>query len=795
MKKKNLIILLIIPFVIALIGIAAVNVTFNTFYSDISAIEWEYEEVEAFSKYKKHILNAKAVTSDNALIDDGNHLVWKIENKDGSILDPIAKIEINQGITYLVPITEGEVIITCSNFKGNVFKRMIAYIYGDGVITITPVLKSSQNNIDPNNYYGQYDLDGNNKVLTTIKLKYTCIPDDLYQSCVINTSSNISYKLNDRQIELAIDPMSDIIDSFVTITSKDITSTYYFKLVKNGVNVYSYSDLMYCTNKSEAGEIVVLRKSLESLENYTNSSDEAIALFGNYSNKKFDFKKDVYRFKTTFNNEFIKGWNEFVKGNSLYSPISDEVIAGIRVQKDFYGNGYTINLHNLAYPSLIKEVERDGNVYKIPTLDTTDLFRGPLPFYTLGNYHSMPLVTSYGQDNIGMYVDGNNIIINDLNLKNCDMPQSLSFLETVGTVMEINGDNNRVVNCRLSNGKNVLRSFSSNNLVIDNSYLSNSMNFLITTGSNEYKPIDDNKTIAYLDNDVMKNSTILEYLSPNGVGDTILNNYLKGSYNDIDKMRNQLLEVQNILNPDETLEYKGSMVINDTYFYKSGLASIALESLFNGPFLYTASPSFISSMFSQLEIESRPLVPYTATNISGLSYPVSVELKGNTRFYDYKRTDEIDLSGLIDENISKIAKEVLGEERDVDIDDIFPLIPLLTKEAVKPANNAITTSEGKSYMNVPIAYYGGALNKSMVITDNLEGNIRLKGIKVDFFNDYLNLTSNTTNYMAIIKDIMVKCVTVVTGFEPFEFVCCEANGYLFGETPNISDLIANAKGV
>ena len=37
-----------------------------------------------------------------------------------------------------------------------------------------------------------------------------------------------------------------------------------------------------------------------------------------------------------------------------------------------------------------------------------------------------------------------------------------------------------------------------------------------------------------------------------------------------------------------------------------------------------------------------------------------------------------------------------------------------------------------------------------------------------------------------------KCVVVTTGFEPFKFVCMKNNGYLFGETPNIKDLINNA---
>ena len=49
--------------------------------------------------------------------------------------------------------------------------------------------------------------------------------------------------------------------------------------------------------------------------------------------------------------------------------------------------------------------------------------------------------------------------------------------------------------------------------------------------------------------------------------------------------------------------------------------------------------------------------------------------------------------------------------------------------------------------------------------------------------------------MSMMKDIMLKAVTIVSGYEPFRFVCIKGNGYLFGETPKVSDLIANAKGV
>ena len=42
--------------------------------------------------------------------------------------------------------------------------------------------------------------------------------------------------------------------------------------------------------------------------------------------------------------------------------------------------------------------------------------------------------------------------------------------------------------------------------------------------------------------------------------------------------------------------------------------------------------------------------------------------------------------------------------------------------------------------------------------------------------------------------MMLKSVTVVTGYEPFKFICMKGNGYLYDETPKVSDLIENAKG-
>jgi hypothetical protein len=100
--------------------------------------------------------------------------------------------------------------------------------------------------------------------------------------------------------------------------------------------------------------------------------------------------------------------------------------------------------------------------------------------------------------------------------------------------------------------------------------------------------------------------------------------------------------------------------------------------------------------------------------------------------------------------------------------------------------------DGQNYVNVPIAYYGGGINLSTV---NYTGELyddRFVELKIDLLENYLDYqgSGQASQYL----NIMLKSVTVVTGFEPFKFVCVKADGYLFNEKPLVSDLISNAKG-
>lgn len=791
--KKNLIILLLIPFIIALLGVVAINTTYTIVDNDIVGIKWSYNDVEVFEKDKEYALIAEGINEKNYPAGKGNNLVW-------SVNDPkYGECVLKNSLWYFIPKEEGECILTCSNEKGNVSKWMKVIIFerGTSVVIVQDTNKSSQNNIDPLTYYGEYDFEGGRKVPATFTIDIKVTPENPGSELFVEASSdNVSVDLSKKQVTITGSGEAYFTISGTTGENKTKSMTYSFNVVDEGVNVYDYDDLLNCTNKSSEGEVVVLRKSFESIDYLENNNDSSVVCFGNYNekNKSFSFDNEVYRFTTTYNKNYIDQWNNYIKSQGGSNLISDQIVVGLRVQKDFYGNGYTINMHNLTYPSdeIIQVV--DGQTISIPTLNPKDLFRGPLPFYALGDPNNMPFVKAFGQDNIGMYVDGDNITINDINLRNCDFGNMMSNLNTVGTVLETHGNNITIQNSRLSNGKNIIRSNSSMNTVVKNSLLSNSRTFLISIGTNEYVQVDENESFKFLDTNGNVNDSIIKtYYDKNGAGDKVLNDYLGGTFNNKLAMKNALLTIQNSLNRKEFVEgeFKGSMKVEDVLFYRSGIASIALESMFNGPFLQYSVPSSIDSILKMLTTsDGTSLDKLRFDHISGMSYPVELTVTGKTKFYDYKTANGLDISGLLEENISSFATSIKPDYQGViDIDKIFPIKVYLMNEAKKKGLTYMS-----SYVNVPIAFYGGGINTSVVSLDGLECIDQVgETLTIDFMENYLSLgASNDT--IENLKNMMLKSVTIVTGYEPFKFICMKGNGYLYDETPKVSDLIENAKG-
>lgn len=791
--KKNLIVLLLIPFLIALLGVVTISTTYTLVENDIVGIKWNYNDVETFEKDKEYLLVAEGINEKNYPAGKGNNLIWSVsDNNFGEII-------IKNSLYYFIPKQAGECVITCSNEKGNVFKSMTAVIYelGTSVIIIQDTNKGSQNNIDPNTYYGEYDLVNNEEVNASFNISIKVVPENKGSELFVEeTSENVSVDLNNKKVTINGSGEAYFKIGGTDGENKTQSSIFKFNIVDEGVNVYDYDDLLNCTNKSNEGRIVVLRKSFESLDYIENNNDSSAVCFGNYSGKTktFNFKNEVYKFTTTYNKNYIDQWNDYIRSQGGKNIVSDQILVGLRVQKDFYGNGYTINMHNLTFPSDVIIQETESGTISIPTLSKDDLFRGPLPFYALGDPSNMPLVKAFGQDNIGMYVDGDNVTINDVNLKNCDFGNMVANLNTTGTVLETHGNNITIINSRLSNGKNIVRSFSSMNTVIKNSLISNSRNFLVSVGTNEYIQINENEEFEFLDLVGNKTKQVIKtYFQVEGKGDEVLNNYISGTFDNKVAMKRSLLTIQNALNRKESVEgiYKGSMIIEDCLFYRSGIASIALESMFNGPFLHYSIPSVISNILRGMSTnDGTSLGELQFDHLAGMSYPVELKITGSTKFYDYKTASSLDISGLIEENISSFAASIKPDYSGViDIDKIFPIKVYLMDQARSKGYAYMN-----SYVNVPIAYYGGGINASSVNIDDLDSKDQFGDtLIIDFMDNYLNLAS-TDNLIETLKNMMLKAVTVVTGYEPFKFMCLKGNGYLYDETPKVSELIENAKG-
>lgn len=782
MNKKNVIILLLMPFVIALACLTSISITFNLIDTDIIGISWDYSQNEAYKvSDTPYSLSAMGQNQKNYPVLNSS-LTWEVRNSDNEDNETYAKIVDSNKLLAIKP---GNVIVSVSNSKGNVHKEMNVLIYDSSAIVINPVRPSSGSNIDSTHYYGQYDLKDGAKVKASFPIKVTCYPSSLTDRLTLaDKSSNVSYDLSSSTITIDSSLENDE-KSYVSFSfgGEDDAIYYSFKTVKDGINVYTYDDLMYCTNKSENGEVAILQTSFESEDNL--SLDSSSVLFGKKNGDRFSFEDDVYRFKTKWNSSYIKQWNEYVESHKEYSKISDEVIVGLHVQKDFYGNGFTLNLHNLTYPYSSSTV----NGVIVPSLRSDNLFRGPLSFFTLGDPNGMPLVTAYGQDNIGMYVDGDDILVNDVNLKNCDFGNNLANLDYVGTTLETYGKNIIIKNSRISNGKNVMRAYSSD-VTIDNCLLSYARNFLLSVGSYEYMPVDDVSSHSFINMDGASiNSSIQEYCIKGGEGDTQMTSFISGEIND--STEKGILALQDNLdysNEDISSLYKGHIEIKDTFFYMSNIASIALESMFNGPYLYSSIPSLIGSIFGSLSTEGKILVPLEATKCGGISYPVEVTISGKTRFYDYKTSDGLDLSGLILENISKIANSILTDKTvEIGIDDIFPIKSLLYREADKKKLSY------ENSINVPVAYYGGGINYSKVIY-NKDAEVRAhiqEDVKTNLLKELMQLGSSSITSMTGIRAMMKRCVLSCVGFNDFKFSLLKGDGYLYNETPKISELIQN----
>ncbi|MDO5330963.1 MAG: hypothetical protein Q4F15_06085, partial [Bacillota bacterium] len=663
-KKRTLIILLLVPFVIGIITFVSVVALNNTVASDIQAIVWAYRENEGFETESSYTLSATAVYDDTLFMQDGaTELVFEISSyKDGAD-ESVAYIQEESDGTYtlITGDSTGECTIVCHNKSNTKSVSMNAIIYDDGAIIINPpTSKNADSSLDKsqNRYYGQYDIsyEDGSKAYTLgdaiIDMDITSYGDAGGQVQVDSLSDNISFDLSSGEITIH-EPGESYLTLCLTNQSY-ITSTYSFYAVEEGVNVYSYQDLMHCTNLSEEGEVVVMQISLGSRldalvstgeDEYSNEYlSDSIRLFGDYdfSTGEFDFSDMIYYQDPAMDTAFIDYYNEEM--NASYET---QIKVGIRAQKDFYGNGFSINLHELAYPvhgttsQITKKLTPDRD---------KDYFFGPLTYMSIGAPEDLtsvnsdsfpPVIRAYLCDNIGLSLEGDGITLNDLKIQNANNIDDMYDLTYCGTVVEAQGNNITIKNSIIKNGRTVLRAFSCDNLLVDNCLLQNAAEFIMKVGSNSINGTDHSKTVTVSGGGQTYSDSFESFYADGGIADTAMNDYIYGdgaSGSDKIDIYDQICEGLNnysgVYDENGDLIYSSNITVNDTIFNNSGVYSIGFESCFNGPYLYNGMglPSEIESFFGILEDSLGILAP---NDIGGTSLPVQLTLTGETAFYDW----------------------------------------------------------------------------------------------------------------------------------------------------------------
>ena len=820
MKKKTLVILLIIPFVIALLTFVSVVALTNNVGVDPRII-WNYRENEGFKTNGEYKLEATLEYDESQLLKPGSDtLVWEIQGES----DPnLASIKLKDNAYYLETGSEtGQVVIVCRTENRRVSYSMNAFIYDQGLVLINPVNQSSGTQIDPVRYYGEYDISYNDDLSATslkknnaqIEIEVEVFSDSGDSSYVVlEKSDNISFDQSRNTITINNDG-----EAYLTLGAASesyIENTYSFNIVDEGVNVYSFNDLMMCTNKSQNGEVVVMQVNLESRENALNKDtngnyideykQQNTKLFGNYNfdTQSFNFNDFIYfqdpKIETKFINQFLEN-GQLVQGFEYTTQMK----AGVRVQKDFYGNGFTINMHELAYPNHGKI---DSVTGKLTPDRELDYFFGPLTFVSIGDLENIPVVRAYLCDNAGILLDGDNLTINDAKFSNSNSIDNMYNLGFTGTVVEVQGENNTIKNSVIQNGRTCLRAFSTDGLLVDNCLLQNAGEFIVKLGSNKINSTNHSKRIQFSNPLATVDSTFSEFFDSsadvNGSADNLFSSLFEAESltNEeannagiiLDEIQKGLDNYSGIINDDGSVNFDAHVTINDTYFYNSGIYSIAFESAFNGAYLYNGMPSLVKSLASIFGI--------TPNDIGGTSYPVELTLSGDTRFYDWKDVDSIDSSSLIESNFAAYIGQIGGSSSELgnlSIDTFFPMKAILKQYCI---NNGLAYRESNSdgstsyYVNRPVAWYGGGYNGSVLINDIDENEYYSfsDNIEVDIANDILHGTNVGWSNELLSASTLAKCVLAAIGSHSFQFITNGAisnneKPILFDEVPSYLDL-------
>ncbi len=460
------------------------------------------------------------------------------------------------------------------------------------------------------------------------------------------------------------------------------TESYSVRCIADAVNVYNYLDLLEATRN---GKRVVLRADIK--EGFGRDAS------GNpvYTEMLTSYDKTYYK-----NN-----------------PEDAKVKILMQFKNDVYGNGYTINAHELAYG-----LDETGK------LRSDALFRGPLNFVAMTDTADGQggMVSVKAQDNIAFAVyEG--VTLSNVILKSCDLtPDSdgqydLTDLNYVGTTVEILGDGVVIEYSRLMNGRTVLRAFGDESdpekyidATVKNSVLTTAREFVVRIGSNSFKQGTVDDPSPFLDGD------------------------------SADKRLFETKKQYNNMSADEKAAYdsmfiKTHLTVENSVIRDAGIFAVGVDTHFSGAAL--ADGTKYSHLLGNVIAHWQELAK--------TSYGAKLTFKGDVRIYNWKEVDEIDSSTLIEITGATSYAELLN----------FEVKDLITTVGAKPGfENIIYEKDGKRYVHAGVAFFGGGKNYGVFEQDGYEWK-QFNGYEIslaDVDRSYLHAAAGDENFYFLLHD-------------------------------------------
>ncbi len=477
-------------------------------------------------------------------------------------------------------------------------------------------------------------------------------------------------------------------------------------VVKDAVEVDNYPDLVKAT---DAALKVVLTKD--------------IMLGTNADGSVMDWHErqdiiDSHKIKSTYNTVFYEL-------DSNHNKDEAYIHYAMEFKNDVYGNGF-----NLTAEYFTNEVDAAG----VPRF-----FLGPLVFV---EYKAAASVA--GQDNIAFLIRTDGVKLYGVNLLGCNDSSlyeydgsgnptyQLNKLNKLGTTLEINADC-EVINCRIRNGRNVVRVYGGNS--DGNNYFVTSIPAKDLNADEQIKVTIDGCLITQGREFLVKvgSNKALQASNANGQ-EPVLRDERGMPYPEQDKTFNGAKYYTNNYNVGDfgtdSFFYKRyvmtDLTVRNTVLETSGLFCVGVESNFSGDLLYEGVASKTGTVATYAKIT-------TSWRKSGAtSFASILRLEGDVRTYDWKDVSQVDSSTLIEPVGNGGLSDVMK----------FDVASMLKEVDGNPdyANLLHKTSDGKTFVHGGIAFYGGGRNYSQIVVDLNEDLNNLKHLSINI-GQFINIDS------------------------------------------------------